>query len=137
MHRGFGLPLPGFLHTGSPHFYRDGRARGNRRGLRDRLAQELEELILREDPATIGAFFAEPIMGAGGVILPPATYFEKIQTVLKKYNVLFVADEVICGFCRTGNYLGLADLQANAGSAHLRQGIVRGLLPDLGGDDDR
>ena len=106
MHHGFGLPLPGFLHTGSPHFYRDGRPGETEEAFATRLAAELEELILREDPATVGAFFAEPIMGAGGVIMPPATYFEKIQTVLKKYNVLLVADEVICGFCRTGNYWG-------------------------------
>lgn len=106
MHRGFGLPLPGFIHTGSPHYYRDGRANESEEAFATRMAQELEELILKEDPATVGGFFAEPIMGAGGVIVPPATYFEKIQKVLKKYDVLFVVDEVICGFCRTGNYWG-------------------------------
>ena len=63
-------------------------------------------MILREGPETVAAFFAEPVMGAGGVIVPPATYFEKIQAVLKKHDVLFVADEVICGFWRTGNYWG-------------------------------
>jgi 4-aminobutyrate--pyruvate transaminase len=106
MHRGFGIPLPGFLHTGSPHFYRDGLPGETEEVFATRLAQELEELILKEDPSTVGGFFAEPIMGAGGVIVPPATYFEKIQAVLKKYDVLLVADEVICGFCRTGNYWG-------------------------------
>jgi 4-aminobutyrate--pyruvate transaminase len=106
MHRGFGIPLPGFLHTGSPHFYRDGLPGETEEVFATRLAQELEELILKEDPSTVGGFFAEPIMGAGGVIMPPATYFEKIQAVLKKYDVLLVADEVICGFCRTGNYWG-------------------------------
>jgi 4-aminobutyrate--pyruvate transaminase len=106
MHRGFGLPLPGFLHTGSPHFYREAAPGETEEAFATRRANELEELIRREDPNTIGAFFAEPIMGAGGVILPPATYFEKIQAVLKRYNILLVADEVICGFCRTGNYWG-------------------------------
>lgn len=106
MHRGFGIPLPGFLHTGSSHFYRDGLPGETEEVFATRLAQELEDLILQEDPATVGGFFAEPIMGAGGVIMPPATYFEKIQAVLKKYDVLLVADEVICGFCRTGNYWG-------------------------------
>jgi 4-aminobutyrate---pyruvate transaminase len=106
MHRGFGIPLPGFLHTGSPHFYRDGLPGETEEAFASRLAQELENLILQEDPATVGGFFAEPIMGAGGVIMPPATYFEKIQSVLRKYDVLLVADEVICGFCRTGNYWG-------------------------------
>ena len=113
MHRGFGLPLPGFLHTGSPHFYREGMPGETEETFASRRAQELEELILREDPATIGAFFAEPIMGAGGVILPPATYFEKMQAVLRRYNILFVADEVICGFCRTGNYWGSQTYKLN------------------------
>ena len=106
MHHGFGLPLPDFIHTGSPHHYRDSLADETEEAFATRLAHELEELILKEDPATVGGFFAEPIMGAGGVIVPPATYFEKIQAVLRKYGVLFVADEVICGFCRTGNYWG-------------------------------
>jgi 4-aminobutyrate--pyruvate transaminase len=106
MHHGFGLPLPGFLQTGSPHFYREALPGETAEDFATRRANELEELIVREDPATIGAFFAEPIMGAGGVILPPATYFEKIQAVLKRHDILLVADEVICGFCRTGNYWG-------------------------------
>ena len=68
------------------------------------MANDLDQLIIDEGPETVAAFFAEPIMGAGGVITPPKTYFEKIQAVLKKHDVLFVADEVICGFCRTGNF---------------------------------
>ena len=66
----------------------------------------MEELILKENPDTIGAMFAEPVMGAGGVIIPPVTYFEKIQAVLTKYDILLVADEVICGFARTGSMWG-------------------------------
>ena len=71
-----------------------------------RLAEELEALILKEGPDTIGGFIAEPIQGAGGVIVPPPTYFEKIQPILKKYDILFIADEVITGFGRTGNLFG-------------------------------
>ena len=71
-----------------------------------RCADELEKLILAEGADTIAAMFAEPIMGAGGVILPPATYFEKVGAVLREYDILLVADEVICGFGRTGNYWG-------------------------------
>jgi 4-aminobutyrate--pyruvate transaminase len=67
-------------------------------------------MILDEGPDTVAAFFAEPVMGAGGVIVPPATYFEKIQAVLKKYDVLLLADEVICGFGRTGNMWGSQSL---------------------------
>jgi 4-aminobutyrate--pyruvate transaminase len=70
------------------------------------MAKALEMLIEAEGPDTIAAFFAEPVMGAGGAILPPQGYFEKIQKVLRKYDILFVADEVICGFARTGEMWG-------------------------------
>ncbi|CAL5017529.1 unnamed protein product [Urochloa decumbens] len=71
-----------------------------------RLANNLENLILKEGPETIAAFIAEPVIGAGGVILPPKTYFEKIQAVVKKYDILFIADEVITGFGRLGAMFG-------------------------------
>src|SRR5690606_38658907 len=71
-----------------------------------RMADALEALIIEEGPETVAAFIAEPVMGAGGGVLPPKTYFAKIQAVLKKYEVLFIADEVICGFGRTGNMWG-------------------------------
>jgi 4-aminobutyrate---pyruvate transaminase len=74
--------------------------------LPSRLAENLEKLILKEGPDTVAAFIAEPVMGAGGVIIPPAGYFAKVQAVLKKYDVLFICDEVICGFGRTGNVWG-------------------------------
>ena len=66
----------------------------------------LAQMIEQEGADTIAAFIAEPVMGAGGVLLPPATYFEKIQKVLKDNDILFIADEVICGFARTGNMFG-------------------------------
>jgi 4-aminobutyrate---pyruvate transaminase len=69
-------------------------------------AEELDVLILREGLETVAAFWAEPVMGAGGVILPPKGYFDKIQAVLAKYDILFIADEVICGFGRTGEMFG-------------------------------
>src|SRR5262249_55854324 len=71
-----------------------------------RCAAELEALITREDPDTIAAFFAEPVMVSGGVVVPPRTYFEKVQAVLRRHDILLVADEVICGFGRTGNMFG-------------------------------
>ena len=70
------------------------------------MLNNLEELILEEGPDTIGAFIEEPVMGAGGVIIPPENYFSKVKALLKKYDVLFIADEVICGFGRTGNMWG-------------------------------
>ena len=105
-HTAFDLPLGGFLHTDMPHFYRYGEDNETEEDFATRCAAGLEQMILDEGPETVAAFFAEPVMGAGGVIVPPATYFEKIQAVLKKYDVLLVADEVICGFGRTGEMWG-------------------------------
>ncbi|TCZ59817.1 aspartate aminotransferase family protein [Roseicella aquatilis] len=105
-HKLFDLPLPGFHHVSTPHHYHNARPGESEEDFATRLAEEVEAKILAEGPETVAAFWAEPIMGAGGVILPPATYFPKIQAVLRKYDVLFVVDEVICGFWRTGNYWG-------------------------------
>ena len=105
-HRSFDIPLPGFIHTMTPHHYHLAEAGESEEAFASRCADELEKLILQEGPDTVAAMWAEPVMGAGGVIVPPRTYFEKIQAVLKKYDVLLVADEVICGFWRTGNYWG-------------------------------
>jgi 4-aminobutyrate--pyruvate transaminase len=102
----FDLPIARILHTETPHYYRGGRPGESEEAFAARLATELEQLILREGPDTIAAFFAEPVMGAGGVIVPPATYFDRVQPILRKYDILFVADEVICGFGRTGNMFG-------------------------------
>jgi len=106
--RDFDLPLDGgrFLHVDTPHAYHEALPGEDDDGFTTRLAANLEELILREGPDTVAAFFAEPVMGAGGVIVPPAGYFAKIQAVCRKYDVLTVADEVICGFHRTGNPWG-------------------------------
>lgn len=105
-HRSFDIPLPGFLHTMTPHFYHGGHEGESEEQFATRCADELEKLIVAEGPDTVAAMIAEPIMGAGGVIIPPAGYFPKIKAVLDKYDVLFIADEVICGFGRTGNYWG-------------------------------
>jgi 4-aminobutyrate--pyruvate transaminase len=106
LHRDFDLPIAGILHTDCPHFYRYGEEGETEEDFASRLADQLEQLILAEGPDTIAAFIAEPVMGAGGVIVPPATYFDKIQPVLKRYDILFIADEVICGFGRTGSMFG-------------------------------
>jgi 4-aminobutyrate--pyruvate transaminase len=105
-HRDFGLPLQGVLHADCPHYYRFAEPGESELEFASRLAANLERLILREGPDTVGAFIAEPLMGAGGVILPPAGYFEQVQAVLKKYDVLLIADEVITGFGRTGQMFG-------------------------------
>jgi 4-aminobutyrate--pyruvate transaminase len=105
-HRSFDVPLDRFIHTMTPHHYHQALPGESEDQFTTRCAEELEALILKEGPETCAAFIAEPVMGAGGVIVPPRGYYEKIQAVLRKYDVLFVADEVICGFWRTGNYWG-------------------------------
>src|SRR5712691_1576097 len=105
-HRDFDLPLRGFLHAGCPHHYRFANEGETEEEFATRLAAELDAMIVKEGPDTVAAFFAEPVMGAGGVIVPPQGYFEKIQAVLRNYDILFVADEVICGFARTGEMWG-------------------------------
>jgi 4-aminobutyrate--pyruvate transaminase len=105
-HRSFDVPLPGFVHTMTPHHYHGALPGESEEAFATRCAEELEKLIIAEDPDTVAAMWAEPVMGAGGVIPPPAGYFPKIQAVLRNYDVLLVADEVICGFWRTGNYWG-------------------------------
>ncbi|HEV7368792.1 aspartate aminotransferase family protein [Arenibaculum sp.] len=105
-HRAFDLPIARILHTSCPHHYRFARADESEEAFATRCAEELDALILAEGPETVAAFIAEPVMGAGGVLVPPATYFAKIQEVLRRHDVLMIADEVICGFGRTGNRWG-------------------------------
>ena len=105
-HQSFDLPIAGILRTGNPHFWREAQPGESEEAFATRRADELEQLILAEGPDTIAAFFGEPVMGAGGVIVPPATYWQKVQEVLRKYDILLVADEVICGFGRTGAMFG-------------------------------
>ena len=109
-HRDFDLPIATaparFLHVDCPHHYRYAEPGETEQDFSSRLAQQLEQTILAEGPNTVAAFIAEPVMGAGGVLVPPAGYFEKVQAVLRKYGVLMIADEVICGFGRTGNMFG-------------------------------
>ncbi|AXQ92977.1 aminotransferase [Cereibacter azotoformans] len=102
----FGLPLPGFIHVGCPHYWRFGQEGESEAAFTQRLARELEATIIKEGPETIAGFFAEPVMGAGGVIPPSEGYFQAIQPVLKRYGIPLIADEVICGFGRTGNTWG-------------------------------
>ncbi|MDK9721351.1 MAG: aspartate aminotransferase family protein [Rhodospirillales bacterium] len=104
--RDFDLPIARVLKADCPHHYRFAQTGESEEDFSTRLAENLEKLILEEGPDTVAAFFAEPVMGAGGVIVPPATYFPKIQAVLKKYDVLLIADEIITGFGRTGNMFG-------------------------------
>ena len=105
-HRSFDLPLPNFLHVGCPHYWREAKPDESEEAFTTRLAAELEATIIKEGPETIAAFFGEPLMGAGGVVVPPRSYWHKIQEVLTRYDIVLVADEVICGFGRTGKMFG-------------------------------
>ncbi len=105
-HRDFDLPLPFVRHVTCPNFWRFGKEGESEEAFATRLAEELEATILAEGPETVAAFIGEPVMGAGGVMPPPKTYWEKVQAVCRKHDVLVVADEVITGFGRTGNWWG-------------------------------
>lgn len=105
-HRSFDLPFPGILHTTCPHHWKEGVDGESEEDFATRCAADLDKMIQDEGPETVAAFIAEPIMGAGGVVVPPATYWDKIQEVLSRYDILLIADEVICGFGRTGKMFG-------------------------------
>ena len=128
-HRSFDVPLPGFVHTMTPHFYHGAQPGETEEAFATRCADELEKLILAEGPDTVAAMWSEPIMGAGGVILPPSGYFPKIQAVLRKYDVLLVADEVICGFWRTGNYWGCQTLDVKPDMLVCAKALSSSFLP--------
>jgi len=105
-HMDFDLPIPGILHTSCPHHYRSAMPGESEEDYATRLAAELRALIEEEGPETVAAFIAEPVMGTGGVIVPPKTYFEKIMSVCREYDVYMIGDEVICGFGRLGTSFG-------------------------------
>jgi 4-aminobutyrate--pyruvate transaminase len=128
-HEDFDLPIARILHTDCPHYYRGARSGETEEAFAARLAGNLEQLILREGPDTVAAFFAEPVMGAGGVIVPPATYFDRVQPILKKYEVLFVVDEVICGFGRTGNMFGAQTFDLKPDIMTLAKALSAGYQP--------
>jgi len=106
LHQKFDLPAPFVLHTDCPHYWRFHLPGETEEEFATRLAKNLEDLIIKEGPETIAAFIAEPVMGAGGVIPPPKTYFDKVQAVVKKYDILFIVDEVITAFGRLGTMFG-------------------------------
>mgnify|MGYP006271182321 CR=1 FL=1 len=105
-HQDFDLPIDGVLHTGSPDFFRHGEPGESEAAFAARRVAELEALIEREGPETIAAFIAEPVLGAGGVVTPPQGYFEALQPLLKKHDILFIVDEVVCGYGRLGTWFG-------------------------------
>jgi len=129
VHAGFDLPLAGFAHVSPAHWPSEATSGESEDAYAERLARELEETIVREGPDTVAAFFAEPVMGAGGVLVPPASYFARIQAVLRRHDVLLVADEVICGFGRTGRWFGSQRFGITPDLVTVAKGLTSGYAP--------
>jgi 4-aminobutyrate---pyruvate transaminase len=128
-HREFDVPLPGFLHTADPHFSRYGLPGESETGFVDRILADLERMILEEGPETIMAFMAEPIAAAGGVVVPPSGYFAKLQALLGKYDILFLADEIVTGFGRTGSMFGCETMAIQPAAMTLGKGLSAAYQP--------
>jgi putrescine aminotransferase len=131
MHAQGGLPIPGIVHIGQPYWFGSDRSLSpDEFGLR--CARELETKILELGPDRVAAFIGEPVQGAGGVIIPPATYWPEIQRICRKYGVLLVSDEVICGFGRTGSWWGCQTMGVAPDLMPIAKALTSGYLP-LGG----
>jgi len=128
-HRDFDLPIANILHTDCPGYFAFGEPGESEERFATRMAESLEALIQREGPDTVAAFIAEPIMGAGGVLMPPKTYFEKIQAVLRRHDILFIADEVICGFGRTGSMWGSQTFGLKPDMVTMAKALTSGYIP--------
>ena len=128
-HAHFDLPIPGVLHTASPHYYREAQEGESEDDFTTRLANELDDLIRAEGPETIAAFIAEPVLGVAGVVVPPDGYYAKIQDVLRRHRVFFIDDEVICGFGRTGNPFGAQTLGIEPTTMTVAKALSSAYLP--------
>jgi len=129
VHTDFDLPIKNVAYTSCPDFYR-GAAEGETEDqFTDRMARDLEDLIKKEGPDTVAAFIAEPVMGAGGVVIPPKSYFPKINKVLAAHDVRIISDEVICGFGRTGEWFGAQSLGFQPTSISVAKAITSGYFP--------
>jgi 4-aminobutyrate---pyruvate transaminase len=125
----FDLPIPQVLHTDCPHYYRGAEQGESETAFVDRIVANLEALILREGPESIAAFIAEPVMGAGGVVVPPAGYFEKVQAVLARHDIAFIDDEVITGFGRTGKPFGAQTFGIKPTTMSVAKAVSSAYLP--------
>ena len=128
-HKAWDLPMHDVIHTSCPHYYRFGQPGESEEQFTDRMIAEIDAIIAREGADTIGAFIAEPIMGTGGVLMPPKGYFEKLQVVLDKHDILFVADEVITGFGRTGHWFATGGMKLKPDIVTLAKGITSAYFP--------
>ncbi|MBI5717583.1 MAG: aspartate aminotransferase family protein [Burkholderiales bacterium] len=133
MHAQGGLPIPGIVHIPQPYWWDHGRPQGLSRDQFGLFAASwLEDRILELGPHRVAAFIGEPVQGAGGVIVPPATYWPEVQRICGKYGVLLASDEVICGFGRTGQWFGCETFDARPDLMTFAKGVTSGYVP-LGG----
>ncbi|MEQ9335502.1 aminotransferase [Thalassobaculum sp.] len=128
-HDAFDLPLAPVLHTACPHHWRGAEPGESERDYSKRLAAELEALIQAEGPETVAAFIGEPVMGTGGIIPPPEGYWQEIQAVLKRHDILLIADEVVTGFGRTGRYFGSHTYGMEPDLITIAKGLSSAYLP--------
>ena len=128
-HKEFDLPISGVFHTEAPHYYSGSLPGETEPNFLKRILGSLEELIAEEGPETIAAFIAEPILGAGGVLVPPVGYYEGVQQILDKHEILFIDDEVICGFGRTGNAFGAETMNIRPTTMSVAKAVSSAYLP--------
>ena len=128
-HKSFDLPLPQFRHVTCPHHYRDAAPGETEEQFSVRLASELDQMIRAEGPETVAAFIAEPVLGAGGVVVPPAGYYPRIQAVLDEHDVLLIDDEVICGFGRLGTRFGAEAMDIKPDTVSVAKALSSAYMP--------
>lgn len=128
-HQAFDLPVDRILHTATPHYYWNAEPGMTEREFSQYCADQLEAMIIRENPETVAAFIGEPVLGTGGIIPPPEGYWEAIQAVLTKYDVLLIADEVVTGFGRIGSYFGSPHYGMKPDLITVAKGMTSGYIP--------
>ena len=130
-HKAFDVQTDGVIHISCPHYYRFGREGESEAAFCDRLIAEVEATIDREGSENIAAFIAEPIMGTGGVLIPPTGYFKRLQPILKSNDILFIADEVITGFGRLGDWFATGCMALEPDIVTLAKGVTSAYFPPL------
>ncbi|MFB2553861.1 aminotransferase [Ensifer soli] len=128
-HKAWSLPSDSVVYAECPHYYRFAAEGETEEAFCNRMIADLEGIIAREGADTIGAFIAEPIMGTGGVLIPPAGYFERVQAILDKHDILMIADEVITGFGRTGAWFGTGLYRLKPDLVTLAKGLTSAYFP--------
>ncbi|HEU4381643.1 MAG TPA: aminotransferase [Hyphomicrobiaceae bacterium] len=128
-HKAFDMPVAGVLHTSCPHYFRYAEQGESEDAFTHRMVSEIAAIIAREGADTIAAFIAEPVMGTGGVLLPPKGYFSRVQQLLDKHDILFIADEVITGFGRTGHWFATGGMNLKPDIVTLAKGVTSAYFP--------